>query len=956
MPDIRLRFLLTRDNAPQGAPDTGIQIRDSLIKPFIGDNEAEYYVERPEINDWLISIGGEPTPSFTHYLHALSKLRSLQVSAQLPLNSDPSEEDVSGSLGHLIEIVDNGRAEKRLVRISFWRPGWPEPHETWVVLTPLPVIPLVIATVWLLLHLGIIVVSAIAYWSRPFDRTARLFFYLSLTTANSFIGGFVWWVVASNYFLLSVFMLNAILLPAITLHFFLVFPTPLPTINKVKTPLFLLIYGIPAYFFLHLSYDIFTCYLISKSPSPYIGLNFHLENIKWYISIYVTCSFLFFFAGIISLHTSLGRTRNLLERKQVIWILRAAWCSFPFVLYSIYLSFFHRVEFAFGKAAFPMFAVSTLFLAAYSIGFVRFRLLMLDQLLNRNVLAYFVEYALALFVSLGIACVCLFGVLSGEMAPEKVFAFSIFLVVVNLTMLWLRDQLQRKIERQFSHEKYPVSKTLQQFQIPSNETLKANVVADRMLTACKEGLKVDQGSLYLHSDVEKEFQLVTSFGEGKFLLTHVPSKEFLDSLRHNTALQRISPRTHSTLTTVQVALRELDGWLVHGLELNHKIIGFVVLGQKQQGEPFTPDDVAYLNSLCHVTSIAIHCATIQQQVSHLYHEVDRKEQRIEEQRRLLSLLQDQKTISIESTANETQVSISRNGIIGNSPAIQQIFSHVQKISASDVSVLIRGESGTGKELFAKAIHQNSTRAKGPLVSVHCAALSPSLLESELFGHVKGAFTGADQERIGRFSLAHGGTLFLDEIGDISAEIQVKLLRVLQERCFEPVGSGKTVHVDVRLVAATHQNLEQLIKKGQFREDLFYRLNVISLELPSLRERRDDILPLTGYFLNRACERTGNQMKVLSPEVLCAMENYNWPGNIRELENCVERAVVLADGKYIHISHMPPELKAFHEKTPMHSASYNRIENSKDWQELYSDSSHEIPEDDCTYNAPQYNQK
>jgi transcriptional regulator with GAF, ATPase, and Fis domain len=251
----------------------------------------------------------------------------------------------------------------------------------------------------------------------------------------------------------------------------------------------------------------------------------------------------------------------------------------------------------------------------------------------------------------------------------------------------------------------------------------------------------------------------------------------------------------------------------------------------------------------------------------------------------------------------------RDLIKGNSPAIASVLETVRKVSGSQSSVLIRGESGTGKELLAAALHENSPRRTGPMISVHCGALSAGLLESELFGHVKGSFTGAHRDKLGRFEMANGGTLFLDEIGDITLETQIKLLRVLQQREFEPVGGTRTVQVDVRLIAATHQNLERLIAEGKFREDLFYRLNVISISLPPLRERADDIIELALYFLNRAAERAGKRITHFEDAVLDALKRYPWPGNIRELENVVERSVVMAEGYEITLNDLPASIAA-----------------------------------------------
>jgi DNA-binding NtrC family response regulator len=251
--------------------------------------------------------------------------------------------------------------------------------------------------------------------------------------------------------------------------------------------------------------------------------------------------------------------------------------------------------------------------------------------------------------------------------------------------------------------------------------------------------------------------------------------------------------------------------------------------------------------------------------------------------------------------------IADHGIRGTSPVVREMLAQVAKIAQSPASVLIRGESGTGKELVARAIHQGSPRAAGPFVAVHCAALSSSLLESELFGHEKGAFTGAAQQRRGRFELAHGGTLFLDEIGDVSLDTQTRLLRVLQERSFERVGGTETISTDVRLIAATHQDLEHFLAQGRFREDLYYRLNVISLVCPPLRERREDVFELALHFLRIYAEQSGKHLIRFDDDALARLADYAWPGNIRQLENAISRAVVLADGDSITCDDLPPEL-------------------------------------------------
>jgi len=246
-------------------------------------------------------------------------------------------------------------------------------------------------------------------------------------------------------------------------------------------------------------------------------------------------------------------------------------------------------------------------------------------------------------------------------------------------------------------------------------------------------------------------------------------------------------------------------------------------------------------------------------------------------------------------------------LVGTSAPMRRVLDFVEKVADSESTVLIQGDSGTGKELIARMLHFNSMRRDRPLVPVNCGAIPENLLESELFGHEKGAFTGAAHTRLGRFELAHGGTLFLDEIGELPLSLQVKLLRVLQERCFERVGGNKTIHVDVRIIAATNQNLEQAVTERRFRQDLYYRLHVIPIEVPPLRERRSDIPLLVNHFVERLNEQRKTEIAGMDREALARLMDYDWPGNIRELENMVERAVVLKKKGLITVADLPDRL-------------------------------------------------
>jgi len=261
--------------------------------------------------------------------------------------------------------------------------------------------------------------------------------------------------------------------------------------------------------------------------------------------------------------------------------------------------------------------------------------------------------------------------------------------------------------------------------------------------------------------------------------------------------------------------------------------------------------------------------------------------------------------------------------VGNSPTLLELLRRVDQVAPTDSSVLIYGETGTGKELIARAIHDRSARKNRPLVKVNCSAISAGLVESELFGHVKGAFTGAFERRIGRFELADGGTLFLDEVGELPLETQVKLLRVLQERELEPVGSNRSVRVDVRIIAATNRNLGESISAGTFRSDLFYRLNVFPLEVPPLRERRSDIPQLATFFLSRSSRNLGKKMEGISAAATESLKNYSWPGNVRELQNVIERALILSHGPILELDPDMASVSAL--ETLPHAQSESAVE-------------------------------
>ncbi|MGH2398571.1 MAG: sigma 54-interacting transcriptional regulator, partial [bacterium] len=318
-------------------------------------------------------------------------------------------------------------------------------------------------------------------------------------------------------------------------------------------------------------------------------------------------------------------------------------------------------------------------------------------------------------------------------------------------------------------------------------------------------------------------------------------------------------------------------------------------------EAFTPARTEIVRVLATQTAISFENATLYEDMKN---EVARRAEAERALRSAMSELQALKNrLEAENIYLREEIRTQHNfeEIVGNSPELLAALHKVERVASTDTTVLIVGETGSGKELFARAIHSRSPRSGRPLVKVNCGAIPPGLVESELFGHVKGAFTGAVDKRVGRFELAHGGTIFLDEVGELPLDAQVKLLRVLQEQEFEAVGSSRTIRVDVRVIAATNRNLAQAVGEGRFRPDLLYRLNVFPIEVPPLRNRRSDIPLVAGFFISRIARRIGKPLQGLSARSMDRLMRYDWPGNIRELENVVERAAILADGPVLEIA-------------------------------------------------------
>ncbi|MCA9076675.1 MAG: sigma 54-interacting transcriptional regulator [Planctomycetaceae bacterium] len=876
----------------------------------------------PERGDMLFEMNGESIRNFADFSQTLVDLRNakLDVGGEQFRGVDPDLTELGESQLTLIE-TDGG---ERYTKVRFLRKNETSPTSSWIRLQPLPVGGLMLSLFWVVPQLIIVFLSAVAFWNRPHDRALRLFFVLGFVTLAAFVGGSHWWVVAGSLWFCLPFVVAAVLLPAVLLHLFVVYPSPKSFMLVWPRTTRLAIYFVPVTFAMYLvativavaglatdldipgmtSPNLFAT--VWSSQTAVLG-NWLLSLARNGILAYVSLAAVYFVLTLASLAHSAMSTRQLVERRQVQWMLFAGLVSAGFVIYATGIAFFNPVRLALGEVQAPMFLSSFPFMVAYAVGMVRYRLMLIDEVISRGMFYYVVSAALTVVYSLVIAGGSVLA-LRQEMSlvNQNSIAVTIALMLTIVALGWLKGRIQRVVDQEFFREKYQLNSALQGINRAVAGLVDRRSLAGQVLQSCCDVLGVKRAACYLREQDGVTFELFAQRGNPEFASRIDLEKSYWTSLLQGVSLQRLRAGDSPT----QMLMRNLGVDLIHGLEVDGDLVGLIVLGPKPNAAAFTQEDGTFLSAIERFAGFALHFAKVHEDFGQIKNELERRITEVEEQDRKIGFLERQ--LSLQGVENPTQSeqpgdAFQAGGIVGQSPAIQQVFETVRKVAASESSVLVRGESGTGKELLARAIHDNSPRRDEPMVSLHCAALSPTLLESELFGHVRGAFTDAREDKIGRFQLADKGTLFLDEIGDISPDVQIKLLRVLQQRTFEPVGSNRTVQVDVRVIAATHRNLERLIVEGQFREDLYYRLNVISVTLPPLRERKDDILDLAMHFLAKANRRTNKHITQIDDAAIKALLDHPWPGNIRELENAIERSVVLTEGSKIMRSSLPDEV-------------------------------------------------
>jgi transcriptional regulator with GAF, ATPase, and Fis domain len=901
-------------------PEVGVRTAFSPVVNFF-DEEFYYSGELLKPGDRVTEIAGQRVGNWSHLMRTVAHLG--EHTPQKVAAGSAALGDARPGLplkDTFLEVEGEGPEPVRVVRLLFVRPGdeateGADPRVAWCRFMRSPAQAFVPSVLWFFLKIGLFAVGALVLWKRPDDRAAPLFFLFCTLSFGAYLGGYHWGRIVAQPVLLVIFTVCSVLLPAATLHFFLLFPRPKPALERHPLRVTAAIYGVPVLFLvvMLLDYAAVRWHYRPDVVGPADPVAPLLAKLRVETLAYLGVAAAWYVASVACLAHSYRHAADGAERDQVRWILFGAVAALAPLGYSLYLALAEGPRFVRGEATWPMFAASACITVAFTVSITRYRLMRLDQLLSAGAV-YFLVSALAggLYYGLVFAGVVLVGsrVGDGPSLGQALGAATTALVLMAVLGL-ARSRVHAALDRHFRKEKHQLDRTWRRMSEAIEQLVDPATLARRLLHAAAELLGAARGAAYLREGEPPLYRLAEAVGGPPALAELSPGCPLVEALRARGSLPADGPADPA-----RRQLQYLRGELAHALTHEGELLGLLVLGPKAEGR-YSAEDVNLLAAFAQVTAVALASAEGRRTVEALNRELQAKVEKIGEQQRRILALQNQLTGRARPAAPAAAAGGKSDGpppapppvegMVGSSPQVLHLAHLVRKVAASDSAVLLRGESGTGKELLARALHENSPRAGKPFVTVHCAALSPSLLESELFGHVKGAFTNAIRDKVGRFEAAHGGTLFLDEIGDVSPDVQVKLLRVLQEMTFERVGSSEPVRVDVRVIAATHRDLERLIREGRFREDLYYRLNVLPIHVPPLRERAEDIPELTLYFLRQYARRSGKAVAGIDDDALALLKAYPWPGNVRQLENVVERAVVLADGPVVTAGDLPPEL-------------------------------------------------
>lgn len=899
-------------------PQLRIQVFEGEI---LGVTETEIVGESPEVGDHLLSIAGVAIDLLPRYINTIQNLRN---DGQIPAASVDSIEELAATNAGVVRMGD-----QRLARVRFVRPSEGDSvKEGWLPVRDQPWQKSAISIAWFAMESLIFWMGWVVFRRRPEDDAAAVFFLMCIVTVGAYMGGYHWLEIASNPALTFVFALCAMALPQVGLHFFLIFPEPKRFVREHPKVTVVFLYLVPAVLQIGVLWTIGSVVSRYRHAFPDASIDWYVSLLMALVWIYLGLAALMFLGCVASLIHASWTIRQGVQKNQVRWLLGGALLAGFFVAYSLYLALATPRAFAVGAATWSMFAASLVFIFSHAVSIAKYRLLQMDEIVQRGFWYLAISFAGGLlYYGLLLLAIWYSPRLAADSPQGQALLISTFIILVLLALSSVRSRMQKLVDRRFFREKRQLERAIQRMDMVVGRLVDRDTVARRSLLVACDLLNCQVAAVYLRDWDDRSasldgvgdraggswgtavkrtatFRLADQIGPRKFP-AKLPVHHPLVLALGKQSLVQANPGLVLPGDPQTPLLRRLGVEVAQAFVWDGSLIGFLLVGAKESGIHGS-EELEFLSGFAALATMALGSAEAQRTLERLNDDLRGKAARVaRNQKQLLAL--EARTEPLFGDAEDPKSPRRSRSLRGHSPPMQLMADTVRKVAASSATVLIRGESGTGKSLLAEVIHRHSARAGGPFVEVHCAALSPGLLESELFGHVKGAFTGADRDKVGRFQLAHGGTLFLDEIGDLGLEIQTKLLRVLQERTFEPVGSSQSATVDVRLITATHQPLEELVRRGRLREDLYYRLNVISVEMPPLRERRDDIPELALHFLRECALRCNKKVEGIDDEAFDLLMTHPWPGNIRQLENVIERAVVMADGALIGATDLPAEL-------------------------------------------------
>ena len=767
--------------------------------------------------------------------------------------------------------------------------------------------------IWLGFALATLITGFVVYAKGPGDSTTILFCLICVCAIGAFVGGANWYILVNNAPLLSGFMLTGVLLSPLCLHYALVFPQKKEFIRRHKwiIALFyvphLAIFGVIEGFNIRAHYEFWR----GEDLQSEFGLIIRLVYVELaLLTVYLV-------GALVSVIHSYRATTNSQAEKQVKWIFWGATAAAIPAAFAIYLAIADFKGFAFGGANGWIMLGSFVVMGGGAFAITRYRLMDIDTFINRSIV-YFIVSGVVVF-GYYVFVLLASWVLSALTGDTSAVSSILYMLAIAVIFRPFSEIVQKFVDRFFYREKYEFQRMMLEVSTAITSILDLDLLLKRILDTLIDGLRIRGAGLLLWNETSGVFEKAAwqlspepmPFGLGgprtvapATFAADTPLASALLANREEIVLPLLLLGPAAPEGGAAAEMRSYGAAIALPLIFEDKLIGALLLGPKLSLDIYTNEDVRMLRTLGFQAAIAIHNATSYRTIQRLNADMADKVRKIEDQQQQILVLQKQLVNENRYLKEEIRQRYNFREIVGSSKGVKDVLNMVEKVANTQSVVLIRGESGTGKELIARAIHYNSDRRNGPFVKINCAALSEGVLESELFGHERGAFTGAIRQKMGRFELAGGGTIFLDEIGDIPLKTQVRLLRVLQEKEFERVGGNETVRVDVRVIASTHRNLEELIQGNHFREDLFYRLNVISLFIPPLRERKEDIYELAIHFLNKYNREVGKNLRYFDDQAMQLLVNHTWPGNVRELENTVERAVVLGDGECVTAKDLP----------------------------------------------------